>query len=224
MVKYLPMAFHFCPNCGAKLQFAEAEICPGCGVRIKPPPPSPGEIYAGFWTRVFAYAIDTLILAVPGAAIFLFITMNAVSDAMDAFSGVMAPLSGDMISPQSFQTDYTSLLGPLLGTFFLSMVEAGAIVLAMRWIYFAYLESSPRQATFGKAALGLMVIDGGGNRLSFARATGRWLGKLISWATFGLGFSIIGFTGKRQGLHDLIADTSVVHRNRYSPPPPPDVS
>jgi TM2 domain-containing membrane protein YozV len=28
----------FCPNCGAELQYAEAEICPKCGVRIKNPP------------------------------------------------------------------------------------------------------------------------------------------------------------------------------------------
>ncbi|MGP8139935.1 MAG: hypothetical protein ACLQCW_08985, partial [Methanoregula sp.] len=28
----------FCPNCGAELQYADAEICPKCGVRIKNPP------------------------------------------------------------------------------------------------------------------------------------------------------------------------------------------
>jgi len=28
----------YCPNCGAQLQYAEAEICPTCGVRIKNPP------------------------------------------------------------------------------------------------------------------------------------------------------------------------------------------
>ena len=74
---------------------------------------------------------------------------------------------------------------------------------------------SPRQATFGKAALGLVVIDGGGHRISFLRATGRWLGKLLSWATFGIGFYLIQFTEKKQGLHDLIADTFVVYKNRY---------
>ena len=25
----------YCPNCGAELQYADAEICPKCGVRIK---------------------------------------------------------------------------------------------------------------------------------------------------------------------------------------------
>jgi uncharacterized RDD family membrane protein YckC len=98
------------------------------------------------------------------------------------------------------------------------MMETAVIVLAIRWVYFAYMESSPRQATFGKAALGLVVIDGGGHRISFLRATGRWLGKLLSWATLGIGFYLIQFTEKKQGLHDLIADTFVVYKNRYQEP------
>lgn len=28
----------YCPNCGAELKYADAEICPTCGVRIKEPP------------------------------------------------------------------------------------------------------------------------------------------------------------------------------------------
>lgn len=34
----------FCTNCGKPLQFENAEICPGCGVRLQPPPgiPVPG--------------------------------------------------------------------------------------------------------------------------------------------------------------------------------------
>jgi hypothetical protein len=28
-----------CPKCGAELKFAEAEICPSCGMRIKEEPP-----------------------------------------------------------------------------------------------------------------------------------------------------------------------------------------
>jgi uncharacterized RDD family membrane protein YckC len=209
------MPSNFCPNCGAKLQYPEAEICPSCGVRIKPPPSPPEEIYAGFWTRVFAYLIDTLILAIPSAIIIFFFSAGAFSDATNAFSGIMSPLSGNMISPESFNADYGSLFGPLLGSLFWAMVEAGAIVLAIQWVYFAYLESSPRQATFGKAALGLAVIDGGGHRISFLRATGRWLGKIVSWAIFGIGFYLIGFTERKQGLHDLMADTFVVYRDRF---------
>ncbi|MDD1665509.1 MAG: RDD family protein [Methanomicrobiales archaeon] len=215
------MPSNFCPNCGAKLQYPEAEICPSCGVRIKAPPSPPGELYAGFWTRVFAYLIDSVILAIPSAIIVIFVTVGAFSDSMNAFSGIMGPLSLDNItSPGTLVPSAPNSpdLGSLFGSLLLAMIEATVIVLAIRWVYFAYLESSQRQATFGKAALGLMVIDGGGHRISFARATGRWLGKLISWVIFGIGFYLIGFTEKKQGLHDIIADTCVVYRNRYPVP------
>jgi TM2 domain-containing membrane protein YozV len=33
------MAQNYCPNCGAELQYKEAEICPTCGVRIRQPEP-----------------------------------------------------------------------------------------------------------------------------------------------------------------------------------------
>jgi uncharacterized RDD family membrane protein YckC len=220
------MPSNFCPNCGAKVQYPEAEICPSCGVRINPPPSPPEKVYVGFWTRVFAYLIDTVILAIPSAIIVLLLTAGTVSDAMAAFSGIMSPFSleaippeGTMITSLPNSPDIGSLLpsdiGSLLGSLLFAMLEAAVIVLAIQWVYFAYLESSPRQATFGKAALGLMVIDGGGHRISFLRATGRWLGKLVSWAIFGIGFYLIGFTKRKQGLHDLMADTLVVYRDRF---------
>ena len=223
------MPSNFCPNCGAKLQYPEAEICPSCGVRIKPPPFPPGDLYPGFWTRVFAYIIDTIILVIPSAIIVLLFTAGSLSDAMNALSGIMSPFSldtipsaGTVIPSGPYSSDLGSLVSPDIGSLFgsllFAMMEAAVIVLAIQWVYFAYMESSPRQATFGKAALGLVVIDGGGHRISFLRATGRWLGKLLSWAIFGIGFYLIGFTAKKQGLHDLMADTFVVYRNRYQEP------
>ena len=220
------MPANFCPTCGARLQYPEAEICPSCGVRIKPPPSPPGDIYAGFWPRVFAYLIDTIILAIPSAIIIFFFTEGALSDATNAVSGIMGPISldtitspGTMVPSAPSSPDLGSLLTPDLGSLFgpllFAMMEAAVIVLAIRWAYFAYMESSPRQATLGKTALGLMVVDGGGRRISFLRATGRWLGKLLSWASFGIGFYLIQFTEKKQGLHDIIADTSVVYKDRY---------
>lgn len=224
------MPSNFCPNCGAKLQYPEAEICPSCGVRIKPPPSPPGDLYPGFWTRVSAYLIDTVILAIPSGIIVLFFPGGSLLDAMNPFSSIMNPFSvatipstGAILPSALYPPDLSSLLsldlgslvGPLLESILLPMIEAAVIVLAIQWVYFAYMESSPRQATFGKAALGLMVIDGGGHRISFLRATGRWLGKLISWATLGIGFYLIGFTERKQGLHDIIADTCVVYRDRF---------
>ena len=45
----------------------------------------------------------------------------------------------------------------------------GAAVL-VRWLYYAYCESSEWQATIGKKVLNLVVTDLHGNRISFGRA------------------------------------------------------
>lgn len=76
--------------------------------------------------------------------------------------------------------------------------------------YYVLMEGSQKQATLGKMALGLRVTDVSGLRISYARAIGRYLGKIVSALTFGIGFLLIAFTEKKQGLHDMIAGTLVV--------------
>ena len=76
--------------------------------------------------------------------------------------------------------------------------------------YFALMESSPYQATLGKMALGIKVTDYAGRRISFARAVGRYLGKIISSIILGIGYLLAGFSAKKQALHDMIAGTLVV--------------
>lgn len=78
------------------------------------------------------------------------------------------------------------------------------------WIYKAGLESGARQATLGKRALGIKVTDRAGERISFPRATGRYLALFISAFLLGLGFLLAAFTARKQALHDLIASTLVV--------------
>lgn len=79
-------------------------------------------------------------------------------------------------------------------------------------IYFTLWESSSRQATPGKMAMGIKVTDIQGNRISFGRAMGRYLGKIISNLLLGFGFLMAGFTQKKQALHDLMADCLVVRK------------
>ena len=86
------------------------------------------------------------------------------------------------------------------------------ISLALGFLYFAYFESSPSQGTPGKILLGLKVIDLQGNRLSFQKATIRYLGKIVSFLILGIGFIMAGFTQKKQALHDFISGTFVVKK------------
>lgn len=78
------------------------------------------------------------------------------------------------------------------------------------WLYFVVMESSSRQATFGKQALGLKVTDLEGNRISFGKATGRHFGKILSAIILYIGFVMAGLTEKKQGLHDILAGCLVV--------------
>lgn len=78
--------------------------------------------------------------------------------------------------------------------------------------YFAGMESSSYQGTLGKMACGIKVTDMEGNRISLGKATGRYFSKFISAIILGIGFFMVGFDDKKQGLHDKIAGTFVVSR------------
>jgi uncharacterized RDD family membrane protein YckC/DNA-directed RNA polymerase subunit RPC12/RpoP len=82
------------------------------------------------------------------------------------------------------------------------------------WLYSAVLESSELQATLGKMACGLKVVDEYGNRISFARASGRYFAQILSGLILGIGFIMIGLTRRKQGLHDILAGT-LVTRKRF---------
>ena len=62
--------------------------------------------------------------------------------------------------------------------------------------------------------LGLKVTDEFGEPIGFGRATGRFFGKLFSGLLLGIGFMQIGWSARKQGLHDLMASTLVVSRTQ----------
>jgi uncharacterized RDD family membrane protein YckC len=183
----------YCPTCGAGLQFKDAEICPKCGVRIKSPSGmATDRVFAGFWNRFGGYLIDAIILSVITIVISFFI-------------GVLYGIS--MYSSRSHYSNNSDLA--LTGLTIIIYFIAFLIAL----FYFSIQESSVHQATFGKRAVGVIVTDYQGNRISFGRAVGRFFGRIVVLFTLGIGYIIIGFTEKKQGLHDYIASTYVVFKN-----------
>lgn len=102
------------------------------------------------------------------------------------------------------------VLGPIL-------VESGAegvpedrlaadiLGLLIGWLYYGLMESSARQATVGKMAMGIKVTDLKGDRISFARATGRHFGKILSGLILLIGYLMMLWSPQKQTLHDLIA-------------------
>jgi uncharacterized RDD family membrane protein YckC len=86
----------------------------------------------------------------------------------------------------------------------------GLAILACSWLYFALMESSAKGGTLGKMAIGIMVTDMTGNRISFGRATGRYFAKILSQMILMIGFLMAGFTQQKQALHDILAGCLVV--------------
>ena len=80
------------------------------------------------------------------------------------------------------------------------------------WLYLALSESSTKQATLGKMAMGIKVTDLHGDRISLGRASGRCLAKIVSTVIVLIGYLMIAFTRRKQGLHDIMAGCLVVNK------------
>jgi len=145
--------------------------------------------YAGFWIRFVAYIIDSILLGIIiGPIFFMF----------------FAPAAGFA----SFADDPEAI-----AIFAAGMSGFVVIELVIYLLYFAGMESSKYQATLGKMAIGVIVIDENGNRISFGRAVGRLLSKILSGLILYIGFIMAGFDSRKQALHDKIASTLVVYKN-----------
>jgi uncharacterized RDD family membrane protein YckC len=83
--------------------------------------------------------------------------------------------------------------------------------IALACAYFAGLHAAPRQATLGKMMFGIKVTGLDGERISLARAIGRYFATWISTILLCIGWLIAAFTRKKQALHDMIAGTLVVN-------------
>jgi uncharacterized RDD family membrane protein YckC len=205
----------FCTRCGLRVEEG-VRFCKNCGQEVGALPPAesiavpapsssvvvtaPVSVplpYGGFWLRFVALLIDGLILGIP----FMFVVIVA----MFFLGGFGFMMHRNPVDPRVA----AALVGPLIVGYFFVML----IFLGLEWLYFAGMESSERQATFGKAAMSLRVTDLEGGRLSFGHATGRFFAKIVSGLIpFAIGYIMAGFTAKKQALHDIIAGTLVLRK------------
>jgi uncharacterized RDD family membrane protein YckC len=77
-------------------------------------------------------------------------------------------------------------------------------------VYFTLFESSSLQASPGKWLTGMKVADLEGRRISYLRACVRYMGKVLSAVLLFAGFVMVAFHRRKQGLHDVIAQTLVL--------------
>lgn len=149
--------------------------------------------YGGFWKRLAAYILDWIILTIISIIILVI------------FSASFGAFFGSELGVETFEEGREAgLLGLMLG--------ADVLTFVISWLYYAGMESSSKQATFGKLALGMKVTRLNGERISFLRASARFFSKILSLLLFLIGFIMIAFTEKKQGLHDMIAGVVVVNK------------
>jgi uncharacterized RDD family membrane protein YckC len=108
----------------------------------------------------------------------------------------------------------TTVLGVrLLESHWVSLVT----VTLLGWLYFALGESGSASATPGKRAFHLQVLGAGyADRISFLRATGRFLGRYLSSFLLLVGYLIQPFNARKRALHDFLSGTVVVVEHPYS--------
>jgi len=155
------------------------------------------EDHAGFWKRVAAYIIDAIVLYIPQLLIEKAFGVDAAKQAMEQ---ALTNAGTDMNLVMAAQSQFYGAMWPAM-----------VITFAMAWAYFAICESSAWQGTLGKLALGIRVTDMNGRRISFPRALGRYPAKILSGMILFIGFIMVAFTQRKQGLHDLICSTLVLN-------------
>lgn len=195
-----------CPACG--LVQAKSEACHGCGVdyaqyrsRQKEitravtgadeaeqgranwhsTGHSPGnQPKGGFWIRVVATLLDSFLLGIVQFALTFIITQ------VISLMGIAAG-----------EDPAVSFIIWLFGT---------TISLGYAVFFIGYCGQTP-----GKMALRIKVVGTDGSRLTYGRAVKREvLGKFVSSILLGIGYLMVAFDSRKQGLHDKIADTYVI--------------
>lgn len=74
------------------------------------------------------------------------------------------------------------------------------------------MESSSYQGTIGKILLNIKVVGIDNKRISFGRALGRYFASFASVMFLGVGYLFALFTKRKQTLHDLLVETTVINR------------
>lgn len=188
-----------CGRCGAENP-DQARFCDACGMPLDPEErrliaaetgayrdlPAGAVAYGGFWRRAVALVVDQVIVMLPLAMLQQWLAPGTMQSGFEGSSGGMA-------------AQYQQAVNWWL-----------AVELAVAWLYWAGLHSSPWQATPGKALLGMRVTNREGQRITFVQATIRYLATLLSSALLLMGFVMAAFHPRKRALHDILAGTLVV--------------
>jgi uncharacterized RDD family membrane protein YckC len=145
--------------------------------------------YVGFWSRLFAQVVDTLL----GLLIIVPLLYGLYGTGYMDFGKLVS-------SPFEYLLAYQPQTGPL--DFVISYVLPAVVIVAF-WLM--------RQATPGKMLVSARVVDATTHdKISAGQAMGRYLGYYVCILSLGLGFIWVGIDPRKQGWHDKLAGTVVI--------------
>ncbi len=153
--------------------------------------------YVGFWPRVGASVIDSLLVTV--ILLPLLTRVFGVEKSADDLLGLLSQSGGSL---------FLQLLQPDGTVDFLVSWVLPALAVIIFWKY--------RQATPGKMAISARIVDAKtGGAPTTQQLIVRYLGYFVSTIPLGLGLLWVAFDPRKQGWHDKMAGTVVVRpRNR----------
>jgi uncharacterized RDD family membrane protein YckC len=195
----------YCSECGQPsapeelARFGDRLVCPNCknayAQKLREGVAPAGFVrYGGFWLRVVATIVDSIILAIP-----LGIVQALLFGAM---ARSMAPMAAN---PNPTPADVFAALGPMFGLMGLSWLISVVVGCTYETLFIVYFAATP-----GKMAIGLKVLRPDGSKLQLGRAVGRYFAKTLSAMILGIGYIMVAFDDQKRALHDMICDTRVI--------------
>ncbi|HCR86034.1 MAG TPA: hypothetical protein DIV86_05085 [Alphaproteobacteria bacterium] len=183
--------------------------------KLTPTQPAAGSIrYAGFNIRVLATMIDMMALLLILMPFVYLMPKPEVSPPPAEVSEALYQFQNQEITNDEFVEKimpyFNEKVMPRLVA--LSSINL-AIFSVLMLVLWKYTDSSP-----GKKLLKLKIVS----IPDFEKPTTfqyilRLIGYIIASIPLGLGFLLIGFNRKKQGLHDMLAGTTVIHSTPFDP-------
>lgn len=169
------------------IRYGESWVCAGCKPvfvqKLKEGVNLSSMDYAGFWIRVGATIIDSIIIGIVNFIIsfsIVFIGLRSASpdDPSGAFMYLAISSLLNMIIYIAYETYLTGKWG----------------------------------ATVGKMACGLKVVTAEGEKITYLRSFARYFAKIVSSLILLIGYIIAAFDDEKRGLHDRICNTRVIRK------------
>lgn len=159
------------------------------------------DVPVGFWARLAAYIIDTVILT------FLF---SILWQGITALTGWQTPV---VPNPEANMDVFAFLqaASKFLSENFVHFIPY-IVVMQIEQMAYNVLFTGSCGATPGKLAIGARIVQVDGSRIGYGLAFWRWMASRLSDFLFCVGYLFIALRPDKRALHDLLVGTKVIFK------------